>query len=232
MKRDASEMDMPVFESIYLPNFNLDTRHNTVLIQESGQATMETNGRTLTGGSNLEVFPGQPRASGREEEGRGEGGWGSAMTVRRARSVRPAGRTTARKWVRKREGARSWLQCRVFKWSVRPTPITTSTPEHPRYPCLMPKGPTPSVRSDTGVRERATCPHASTVDLSHVESRNGNMQLGRQASLRRLENSKDLPRDPPDRCRTSKDLESPQSPVITCPSSKSATLLHRLICCL
>lgn len=35
---------------------------------------METNGRTLTGGSNLEVFPGQPRASEREEEeGRGEG---------------------------------------------------------------------------------------------------------------------------------------------------------------
>lgn len=42
--------------------------------RRSGQATMETNGRTLTGGSNLEVFPGQPRASGREEEeGRGEG---------------------------------------------------------------------------------------------------------------------------------------------------------------
>nr|KAF7438583.1 hypothetical protein H0235_000974 [Vespula pensylvanica] len=29
---------------------------------------------------------------------------------------------------------------RVFKWSVRPTPITTSTPKHPRYPCLMPEG--------------------------------------------------------------------------------------------
>lgn len=79
-----------------------------------------------------------------------------------------------------------------------------------------------------------TCPHACTharTNLSHVESRNGNMQLGRQASLRRLENSKDLPRDPADRCRTSKDLESSQSPVITYPSSKSATLLHRLICC-
>lgn len=37
---------------------------------------------------------------------------------------------------------------------------------------------------------------ASSPLLSHVESRNGNMQLGRQASLRRLENSKDLPGDP------------------------------------
>lgn len=62
------------------------------------------------------------------------------------------------------------------------------------------------------------CSHARTqarTDLSHVESRNGNMQLGRQASLRRLENSKDLPRDLTDR-RTSKDLESRLS-VITMP---------------
>lgn len=34
MKRVASEIDIPVFPPIYLPNFNLDTRHNTVLIQE------------------------------------------------------------------------------------------------------------------------------------------------------------------------------------------------------
>lgn len=52
--------------------------------RRSGQATMETNGRTLTGGSNLEVFPGQPRA--RPVRGVRE----STMTLRWARSVRPA----------------------------------------------------------------------------------------------------------------------------------------------
>jgi len=47
---------------------------------------METNGRTLTG-SNLEVFPGQPRARPVRE------GWrGSAMTVRWASERQAGGR--------------------------------------------------------------------------------------------------------------------------------------------
>lgn len=70
----------------------------------------------------------------------------------------------------------------------------------------MPKGLTPSVPGDTGVfHTHAQTDARARTDLSYVESRNGNMQLGRQASLRRLENSKDLPRDLTDRCRTSKD---------------------------
>lgn len=213
-------MDIPT--SIRLPNFNLDTRHNTVLIQEvwSGDDGNEWED-ALTDGSNLEVFPGQPRAScqdwGGGEEGDEEVRW---LYDRQGVSGWRRGGQAARKWVRKRErereGVRSWLQCRVFKWSVRPTPITTSTPEHPRYPCLMPKGLTPSVPGDTGVFTRTHARTRARTDLSHVESRNGNMQLGRQASLRRLENSKDLPRDPADRCRTSKDLE-PRPSVITTP---------------
>jgi hypothetical protein len=71
---------------MYLPNFNLDTLGTIPFSsRRSSQATMETNGRTLTGGSNLEVFPRQPRARPVRE------GWrGSAMTVRWA-SERQAG---------------------------------------------------------------------------------------------------------------------------------------------
>lgn len=64
------------FAPIYLPNFNLDTLGTIPFSsRRSGQATMETNGRMLTGGSNLEVFPGQPRARPVRADGeRGEEG--------------------------------------------------------------------------------------------------------------------------------------------------------------
>lgn len=96
-------MDIPT--SIRLPNFNLDTRHNTVLIQE---VWSDDDGNewedALTGGSNLEVFPGQPRASCQDEGGREEGDeevrW---LYDRQGVSGREGGGRAARKWVRKRE---------------------------------------------------------------------------------------------------------------------------------
>lgn len=154
-------------------------------------------------GSNLEVFPGQWGAWHGGEKAR----WlcDRQRECQAWRSVgsfggkRKRGSTRGRQRERKSEVAQSWLQCRVFKWSVGPTPITTSsTPEHPRYPCLMPQGLTPMYRTNSERGFVCVCLRTDAGILSsHVESRNGNMQLGRQASLRRLENSKDLPRDRP-----------------------------------
>ena len=53
--------------------------------------------------------------------------------------------------------------------------------------------------------------------LSHVESRNGNMQLGRQASLRRLENSKDLPGDPSGCELVARHRKDPGAAPLLCP---------------
>lgn len=58
---------------------------------------------------------------------------------------------------------------------------------------------------------------ASSPHLSHVESRNGNMQLGRQASLRRLENSKDLPGDPSGCELVARHRKDPGAAPLLCP---------------
>lgn len=208
-------MDIPT--SIRLPNFNLDTRYNTVLIQEvwSGDDGNEWED-ALTGGSNLEVFPEQSHARPVRMKAGGRKG------MRKCDDC-TIGKECQAGWVE--DGSRESELERERGSTVVITvpciqmvsPTHTNHNEHPRTsPIPLSNAKGTNTECDTGVFTRTHARTRARTDLSHVESRNGNMQLGRQASLRRLENSKDLPRDLADRCRTSKDLESRPS-VITTP---------------
>jgi len=106
----------------------------------------------------------------------------------------------------------------------------------------MPKGLTARVYPVTRGRARArptpfTRTHASERASTHRSVRTSNREMVICNLADKLPSvdwkiRRTSPEIRADRCRTSKDLESPGLAVITRPSSESATLLRRLICCL
>jgi hypothetical protein len=124
------------------------------------------------------------------------------------------------------------------------SPTHTNHNEHPRtspIPLSNAKGTnSESVPGDTGARASApdtVHTHARKRASTHRTVRTSNREMVICNLADKLPSvdwkiRRTSPEIRADRCRTSKDLESPSLAVITRPSSESATLLQRLICCL
>lgn len=178
---------------------------------------METNGEDVVRGDAVAIWRYSPDSEARDTGMRrrddyaiGKEGVGGEREVERERSERGRGSG----------GVVITVPCIQMVSRTH----TNHNEQHPRARPIPLSNATGSIHRRCTVRRRVcvcACAYASGAAssplLSHVESRNGNMQLGRQASLRRLENSKDLPGDPSGCELVARHRKDPGAAPLLCP---------------